>query len=76
MARDQSDRSLVGRGGFTRFDLDGETVLQLSWAVRNHASLAVMERLGSDGLASSDVRVSSRAGPACTRTPPSPLYQL
>jgi hypothetical protein len=25
MARDRSDGSLVGRGGFTRFDLDGET---------------------------------------------------
>jgi RimJ/RimL family protein N-acetyltransferase len=82
MARDRSDRSLVGRGGFTRFDLDGETVLELGWAVldartgrgyatelgraalawaaehqphlpvvaftevHNHASLAVMERLG------------------------------
>ena len=70
------------RGGFTRFDLDGETVLELGWAVRdartgrgyatelgraalawaaeyqpvlpivaftevhNHASRAVMERLG------------------------------
>src|SRR4029453_5585098 len=29
MARDRSDGSLVGRGGFTRFDLDGETVLGL-----------------------------------------------
>ena len=82
MARDRSDGSLVGRGGFTRFDLDGETVLELGWAVRdartgrgyatelgraalawamkhhpdmlvvaftevhNHASRAVMERLG------------------------------
>ena len=82
MARDRSDGSLVGRGGFTRFDLDGETVLELGWVVRdartgrgyatelgraalawavahqpdlpvaaftevhNHASRAVMERLG------------------------------
>jgi RimJ/RimL family protein N-acetyltransferase len=82
MAYDRSDGSLVGRGGFTRFDLDGETVLELGWAVRdartgrgyatelgraalawavehqpgvpvvaftevhNHASRAVMERLG------------------------------
>ena len=29
MARDRSDGSLVGRGGFTRIDLDGETVLEL-----------------------------------------------
>lgn len=35
MARDRSDRSIVGRGGFTRFDLDGETVLELGWAVRD-----------------------------------------
>ncbi|HEY9378512.1 MAG TPA: GNAT family protein [Jiangellaceae bacterium] len=82
IARDRFDGSLVGRGGFTRFDLDGETVLELGWAVldartgrgyatelgraalpwaaehqphlpvvaftevHNHASLAVMERLG------------------------------
>lgn len=82
MARDRSDGSLVGRGGFTRCDLDGETVLELGWVVRdartgrgyatelgraaiawaaeqelespvvaftevhNHASRAVMERLG------------------------------
>src|SRR5829696_2639795 len=35
MARDRSDGSLVGRGGFTRLDLDGETVLELGWAVRD-----------------------------------------
>lgn len=35
MARDRSDGSLVGRGGFTRFDLDGESVLELGWAVRD-----------------------------------------
>lgn len=82
MARARSDGSLVGRGGFTRFDLAGELVLELGWAVRdartgrgyatelgraalawaaehhpdlpivaftevhNHASRAVMERLG------------------------------
>lgn len=82
MARDRSDGSLVGRGGVTRLDLDGERVLELGWAVRdcrtgcgyatelgrgalawtahyepgvpvvaftevhNHASRAVMERLG------------------------------
>lgn len=82
MARDRSDGSLIGRGGFTRMDLDRETVLELGWAVRdartgrgyatelgraalawaaehqpevpvvaftevhNHASRAVMDRLG------------------------------
>jgi RimJ/RimL family protein N-acetyltransferase len=35
VARDRSDGSLVGRGGFTRIDLDGETVLELGWAVRD-----------------------------------------
>ena len=112
MARDRSDGSLVGRGGFTRFDLDGETVLELGWAVRdartgrgyaaelgraalawavehqpdlpvaaftevhNRASRAVMERPGCDRRASSDVRDSSRAGPACTRTPLRPVPTL
>jgi RimJ/RimL family protein N-acetyltransferase len=35
MARDRSDGSLVGRGGFIRVDLDGETVLEFGWAVRD-----------------------------------------
>jgi RimJ/RimL family protein N-acetyltransferase len=35
MARDRSDGSLVGRGGFTRCDLDGEAVLELGWALRD-----------------------------------------
>jgi RimJ/RimL family protein N-acetyltransferase len=35
MARARSDGSLVGRGGFTRFDLAGEMVLELGWAVRD-----------------------------------------
>jgi RimJ/RimL family protein N-acetyltransferase len=35
MARDRSDGSLVGRGGFTRFDLDGEALLELGWVVRD-----------------------------------------
>ena len=35
MARDRDDGSLVGRGGFTRFDLDGEAVLELGWIVRD-----------------------------------------
>lgn len=35
MARHREDGSLVGRGGFTRFDLDGEAVLELGWVVRD-----------------------------------------
>ena len=35
MARGRPDGSVVGRGGFTRVDLDGETVLELGWAVRD-----------------------------------------
>jgi RimJ/RimL family protein N-acetyltransferase len=35
VAREPSNGSLVGRGGFTRFDLDGEAVLELGWAVRD-----------------------------------------
>jgi RimJ/RimL family protein N-acetyltransferase len=35
MARDRSDGSLVGRGGCTRMDLDGEAVLELGWAIRD-----------------------------------------
>jgi hypothetical protein len=37
--------------------------------VHNRASRAVMERLGMRPAGISDVRDSSRAGPACTRTP-------
>lgn len=35
MARDRSDGSLVGRGGFTRIELDGDPVLELGWAIRD-----------------------------------------
>jgi RimJ/RimL family protein N-acetyltransferase len=35
MARDRADGSLVGRGGYTRIDLDGEQVLELGWVVRD-----------------------------------------
>lgn len=35
MAHDRRDGSLVGRGGFTRIDLDGEPVLELGWVVRD-----------------------------------------
>ena len=107
MARDRSDGSLVGRGGFTRVDLDGETVLELGWAVATPARAAAMRprsagrrspgpwstirtcrswrsrgaqpRLAGGHGAARDApgghhptcRDSSRAGPACTRTPPS-----
>ena len=108
MARDRWDGSLVGRGGFTRMDLDRETVLELGWAVRdartgrgyatelgraalawaaehqpevpvvaftevhNHASRAVMDRLGMQLAGIIGVRAYLRAEPACTRTRPSP----
>lgn len=35
MARYREDEALVGRGGFTRYDLDGEAVLELGWVVRD-----------------------------------------
>ncbi len=35
MARHRFDHSLVGRGGCTRFDLEGEAVLELGWVVRD-----------------------------------------
>jgi RimJ/RimL family protein N-acetyltransferase len=35
MARSREDGSLVGRGGFSRVDLEGEAVLELGWAVRD-----------------------------------------
>ncbi len=35
MAHDRSSGSLVGRGGFTCIDLDGEKVLELGWAIRD-----------------------------------------
>ncbi|SDS56849.1 Protein N-acetyltransferase, RimJ/RimL family [Friedmanniella luteola] len=35
MARNRADGSLVGRGGFTRFDLAGEAVLELGWVIRD-----------------------------------------
>ena len=35
LARERQLGLLVGRGGFTRFDLDGEAVLELGWAVRD-----------------------------------------
>ncbi len=35
IARSRSDGSLVGRGGFTRFNLDEERALELGWAVRD-----------------------------------------
>jgi RimJ/RimL family protein N-acetyltransferase len=35
LARSRSDAALVGRGGFTHFDLHGESVLELGWVVRD-----------------------------------------
>lgn len=35
MARDRSDEMLVGRGGLSRIDLSGETVLEVGWVVRD-----------------------------------------
>lgn len=35
MARDRADGSLIGRGGFTRIDFEGEWVLELGWVVRD-----------------------------------------
>ena len=35
MAHARGDGSLVGRGGFTRFELDDEAVLELGWTVRD-----------------------------------------
>lgn len=35
MARLRTSRTLVGRGGFTRIELEGEDVLELGWAVRD-----------------------------------------
>ena len=47
MARERSEGSLVGRGGFTRYELDGETVLELGWAVRDsHTGRGYATELG------------------------------
>ena len=35
LAHDWATGSLVGRGGFTKIELDGEGVLELGWAVRD-----------------------------------------
>ncbi|GAA1642935.1 GNAT family N-acetyltransferase [Actinoplanes couchii] len=52
MAHARSDGSLVGRGGFTRFDLAGETVLELGWAVRDaRTSRGYATELGRAALA-------------------------
>jgi RimJ/RimL family protein N-acetyltransferase len=112
MARDRVDGSLVGRGGFTRFDLEGEAVLELGWVVRdartghgyatelgrtalawaarhqpdlpvvaftevhNHASRAVMERLGMRpaGTIRRDGLIKGRTG--VHQDAPFALYRL
>ena len=35
LARSRADASLVGRGGISRFELNGERVLELGWVVRD-----------------------------------------
>ncbi len=35
LARSRADAALVGRGGFSRFELNGERVLELGWVVRD-----------------------------------------
>jgi RimJ/RimL family protein N-acetyltransferase len=37
MARLRSDGTLVGRGGLSRFDLEGEQTLELGWTLRDAA---------------------------------------
>jgi RimJ/RimL family protein N-acetyltransferase len=51
MARDRSDASLVGRGGFSMIELDGEKVLELGWAVRDRrAGRGYATELGTAAL--------------------------
>jgi RimJ/RimL family protein N-acetyltransferase len=52
MARSRRDGTLVGRGGFTRIDLDGETVLELGWVIRDAlTSQGYATELGQAALA-------------------------
>ena len=37
MARLRADGTLVGRGGLSRFDLEGEATLELGWTLRDAA---------------------------------------
>jgi Acetyltransferase (GNAT) domain len=59
MARDRPDGSLVGRGGFTRSDLDGETVLELG--------RAALARTPPSPCTGSEVLATSSTQPAVRR---------
>jgi RimJ/RimL family protein N-acetyltransferase len=64
MAHDRSDGSLVGRGGFTRIDLDGETALELGWArddwPAERQPAGSRHRIGWDGCAGRTAGRASR----------------
>ena len=73
MARDRSDGSLVGRGGFTRIDLDGEAVLELGWAVRDartsrtsgpHSIRSVHSAAGSSAAAGANSTIADASDAA------------
>ena len=52
VARDRAGGVLIGRGGFTRVELQGETVLELGWAVRDaHTGRGFATELGAAALA-------------------------
>lgn len=52
VAHERSDSSLVGRGGFSRIDLRGESVLELGWALRDaRTGLGYATELGRAAIA-------------------------
>jgi RimJ/RimL family protein N-acetyltransferase len=52
MARARSDAALIGRGGFSLIELDGEKVLELGWVVRDgHTGRGYATELGTAALA-------------------------
>jgi len=73
MARNWEDGSLVGRGGFSLLDLDGEAVLELGWAVRDaltgrgYATRSDGQR--SPGQPHTVPAHRSSRSPRCTTTP-------
>ena len=68
MAHERSDGTLVGRGGFTRIDLDGETVLELGWVVRD----ALTGRGYATEIGRAALRVGCDASSRTCRSSPSP----
>ena len=74
LARDRADSSLVGRGGCTRIDLDGESVLELGWAVRDARTgqgyATEIGRRRSPGWRSATPTCRSSPSPRCTTGPP------